>query len=104
MPPGLLFDGFGPQPSEVDGTPGYSDDVDDSFPTLLERLMYVSRDVIMSSHPAFDGVVVVGNSLTGRNALSPVYDSGFLESPPPAFSAGGAMRAVKGSWRWETLP
>ena len=79
----------------------------DPFPDQLFGVIYEPggrSDPTWSPYEPGRGLVAVGNTITARDALSLVYDSGFLESPPPGFSAGGEMRIVRGSWRWESLP
>jgi hypothetical protein len=84
------------------GTPyeGQEDtDIADTYPTVIKGLVYVSGNVISFDNPAFDGVLVVGNTMTIQQLLDVNYQSTYLTNPPPGFRTGGVMQIVRGSWR-----
>lgn len=87
------------------GTPypypdGESDTVnDDTYPIVIKGLVYISGDVNTWQSPAFDGVVVVGNTMTANTSLDLTYESTFLNNPPPGFRAPVQMKISPGSYK-----
>jgi hypothetical protein len=84
------------------GTPyeGQEDtDITDTYPTVIQGLVYVSNNVISFESNVFDGVLVVGNTMTIQQMLDVQYQSNYLTNPPPGFRAGGVLQVVRGSWR-----
>jgi hypothetical protein len=84
------------------GTPyeGQEDtDITDTYPTVIKGLVYVSNNVISFESPTFDGVLVVGNTMTIQQSLDLQYQSTYLTQPPPGFRVGSVMQVVPGSWR-----
>ncbi|MCH7595425.1 MAG: hypothetical protein IID35_02605 [Planctomycetes bacterium] len=86
------------------GTPynGDEDDlIDDTYPTVFGGLYYVSgsASIATGSHPAFDGVFVVGNTLTTNGDVTLTYRSTFLSNPPPGFGSAVKMSIVPGTWK-----
>ncbi len=86
------------------GTPyeGVEDtDMLDSYPSLIKGLVYVSGNADVSrNHPAFDGVLVVGNRLTvGRYDIDLTYQPTYFDNPPPGFAAPLRMIISPASWR-----
>jgi len=99
-----LFQGINFNPP---GTPykGQEDAAtDDVYPTLVKGLVYVSDDVTSSVAPAFDGVVVTGNTFEAIQLLNLTYDPTCLNNPPPGFTNGTAMVPVAGTWRRDVAP
>lgn len=86
------------------GTPyqGVEDgDMLDSYPSVIKGLVYISGDSLMQSSPVFEGVVVVGNTLstsTGLN-LGLTYNGLFLNDAPPGFGNQGTMVVSPGTWK-----
>jgi hypothetical protein len=85
------------------GTPyeGQEDtDQDDSYPSMVKGLAYVSGDVLPNTAGslAFDGVLVVGNQIECRDLFDLTYDSTFLNDPPPGFRSGDEMEVQRRSW------
>jgi hypothetical protein len=86
------------------GTP-YEDaedgDTVDTYPSVIRGLVYISGDVVMQTSPVFEGVVVVGNTLSTMSSpvLSLTYQPTFLNNPPPGFGGLPKMVLVPASWR-----
>jgi hypothetical protein len=86
------------------GTPylGSSDlDINDSYPSVIKGLAYISGDVLMQASPVFEGVVVVGNTLSTMSspALDLTYQPTFRDNPPPGFGGQPVMILAPASWR-----
>ena len=84
------------------GTPygGNADtDVADVYPSVMQGLVYVSTNATTNNHPAFDGVVVVGNTMDITSDLDLAYQSTYLDDPPPGFSDYSGFKVSIGSWR-----
>jgi len=89
------------------GTPylGTEDtDASDSFPSLIEGLVYVSGTLTCTSRPKIDGVVVVGVSADVSGTLDLIYSGRYLTNPPPGFTDGARVSPVPGTWRRTSLP
>jgi hypothetical protein len=90
------------------GTPYNGDQdilIDDSYPTLINGLVYVSGSVNTVNSPAFDGVVVIGGAFICGSNLDLTYSQTFLDNPPPGFGGGGGPIAPgAGTWRRDLLP
>ena len=79
---------------------GDEDDLlDDSYPAVINGLVYVSGDVSSSGSPAFDGVVVSSGTVSASGLLTLVYGSTFLDTAPPEFTEPPHMVVSEGSWR-----
>jgi hypothetical protein len=94
------------------GTPyqGFEDiDLADTYPSVINGLVYVSGDAQDTSSPsriAVNGVWVVGNTLTITPSstknyvyLDLTYDPKFHENPPPGFGGDALMKISAGTWR-----
>jgi hypothetical protein len=84
------------------GTPydGNSDtDFEDSFPSVIAGLVYVSFDATSNNHPVIDGVVVIGNTLHVFADFDLSYQTTFFGDPPPGFVVYDKMKVSSGSWR-----
>lgn len=92
------------------GTPyqGVEDsDQDDSYPSTIEGLLYVSADVVVQGDPTVTGVLVAGRMIDLRtsSSLTVNYDSRYLANPPPGFSnASSSVKRISGTWRREAAP
>ncbi len=74
---------------------------DDTYPSMIKGLVYVSGDASADmNHPVFDGVLVVGSTFTVtlQNDIDLTYRSTFLDNPPPGFGAPPKMVLSPGSW------
>lgn len=71
----------------------------DTYPSQIKGLVYVSGDAETLNSCTFDGVVVVGVTMTTTNELSLTYDQTFLNDPPPGFGEASTMALSPGSWR-----
>lgn len=84
------------------GTPYEGDadsDLNDSYPSVIRALIYVSANATTTNHPVFDGVVVVGNSLDVYGDVDLAYQGTYLDNPPPGFAVSEKMKISVGSWR-----
>jgi len=87
------------------GTPypypgGATDSVtDDTYPALIKGLVYVTGTANTEQNSAFDGVVVVGNTMAANADTSFTYQSTFFDDPPPGFQAPVEMNVDPGSWQ-----
>jgi hypothetical protein len=94
---GTLSTNFNPPSTPYLGT---SDIVqDDSYPSIINGLVYVSSFVTISTgDPALNGVLVVGGVLATSVNLSLTYQETFLNNPPPGFGGQVTMFISPGSW------
>ncbi len=76
-------------------------DTDDTYPSVIKGLVYVSGNMTISNNATFDGVVVVGGSLDCQDDTSFSYQPTFLTNPPPGFGTAstGVMTITPGSWK-----
>ncbi|MCH8878517.1 MAG: hypothetical protein IID34_01385 [Planctomycetes bacterium] len=81
--------------------PGGDEDklLDDSYPTVIKGLVYVSGDLTTLNNPSFDGVVVVGNTATLEGNVNLTYQETYFDTPPPGFIKVSGLRIVAGSWK-----
>jgi hypothetical protein len=75
------------------------DDLLDTYPSLIKGLVYVSGDVATSNQCAFNGVVVVGVTLSATGSLDLTYQQTFLGNPPPGFGEAPRMVISPGTWK-----
>jgi len=86
------------------GTP-YNDSQDsdksDSYPSLLNGVIYTEKDVEIQNSPTITGVLVGDNDITATNStLNLKYDSTYYErNAPPGFQAAVTYYVVPGSYR-----
>ena len=91
-----LFVNFNPT-----GTPyqGESDtDESDSYPGVLNGIVYVSGAATILDESFFNGVVIA-NSIQFTTGATFDYDSVYLDNPPPGFRLGDPMEVIPGSWK-----
>lgn len=94
------------------GTPylAASDDtMDDTYPSLISGIVYVSNDATDDSsftRTAVNGVWIVGNTLTAiaSSSKDPIYfdltyDSRYRDNPPPGFRGPAQVVVSPGTWR-----
>ena len=89
------------------GDPGnWDSDTDDTYPSIINGLVYAESRLDAASHPVVDGVVVSGGNgnLTPFLILDLTFDRTYLDNPPPGFAGGDELIPAHGSWRWETTP
>jgi hypothetical protein len=99
------------------GTPygGATDDLqDDTYPNVINGLVYVSSDASDNSaftRTAVNGVLIVGNMLTMQSSSSKdpayldlTYNEKYYDNPPPGFAGGGDVAFTAGTWQWTELP
>lgn len=87
------------------GTP-YNGDEDtdtlDSYPSIINGLVYVSNDaVVTTADPAINGVLILGNTIECSSNLNLTYDSKYLNNAPSGFTSGTDVQIMPGSWKKE---
>lgn len=84
------------------GTPyNGAEDTDqiDSYPTMMQGLVYVSGAVTIQQNPIFDGALVCGGLMNVDSTMDLTYKSTFLDNPPPGFSEPVRMIISPGTWK-----
>lgn len=80
----------------------YDDDedavLDDTYPSVIQGLVYVSEDLATLGSSAFKGSLVVGRRLYATGTLDLTYQSAAYDNPPPGFIEVPRMQVVDGSW------
>ena len=81
--------------------PGGDEDklLDDSYPTIIKGLVYMSGKLTTLNNPSFDGVVVVGNTASVQGNIDLTYQPTYFDTPPPGFIKVSGLRVVAGSWK-----
>ncbi len=74
-------------------------DIDDTYPAVVNGLVYVSVDLATNNDAAFQGVVIVGNTFTGAGNVTVNYGSDYLANPPRGFTEPPKMLISQGSWK-----
>lgn len=77
-----------------------SEDVDtaDSYPSVLQGLVYVTGNLTTTSRPVLVGCVVVGGNVTSDTALDLTYSDVYAKNPPPGFAAPPGMVVQPDTW------
>lgn len=80
-------------------------DTSDQWPSEFKGLIYATGDIYIDNKPArITGVVVSGQNIVIRNDTDQiVYNSIFLENPPPGF-VGTGMRVNPRTWKRAAAP
>ena len=71
----------------------------DTYPSVINGLVYVSGAVTTQSTVTINGVLVVGTTLTSQNNLNLSYLSTFYTNPPPGFGGAPEMVVSPGTWK-----
>jgi len=71
----------------------------DTYPSVMNGLVYVSGAVTTQSTVTINGVLVVGTTLTAQNTLSLGYLPTFYDNPPPGFGGAPEMVISPGTWK-----
>ncbi len=74
-------------------------DINDSYPSVINGLVYASGAVATQSYATINGVMVVGTTLTAQNTLSLSYLSTYYDNPPPGFGGTPEMIVSPGTWQ-----
>ena len=86
------------------GTP-YNDSQDsdrsDSYPSIINGVVYTESDIVIANSPTIMGVLVGDNNITATNAtLTLKYDPLYFErNAPPGFQAAVTYFVMPGSYR-----
>ncbi len=79
---------------------GVSDsDQSDSYPAVLEGLVYISDDLEIQKESAYSGVIIAQGMVALSKSSNFTYQSTYLNNAPPGFSAGTDMQIVPGTWK-----
>ncbi len=73
--------------------------LDDTYPSVIKGIVYVTGALATSNTVTLDGVLVVGNTLSVTGNLNVTYRSVFLDDPPPGFIDTVQMVVAPGSWQ-----
>jgi len=75
--------------------------IDDTYPSRLNGLFYVSGAVTVQQNTTLYGLLVGGGSLTLPlgTTFNVTFDSRFYDDPPPGFTDAPDMYVADGSWR-----
>lgn len=75
--------------------------IDDTYPSRLNGLFYISGNVLVSKTPTIYGTLIVGVdlSIVSGSTVNVTYDSVFYDNPPSGFQEPPVMEVVPGSWR-----
>lgn len=79
------------------GVAGSDADKVDSYPSLIDGLVYVSGNVTTSGSPTVDSLIV-GGTWSAGGTLTLNYDGTVLQNPPQGFG-GSAMAPILGTWK-----
>jgi hypothetical protein len=89
---------FNPADTPYDGASD-TDQVD-TYPGVIEGLVYVTGDVAFSRYPHLDGVTIVGGDVTiDADGLDINYSDTYIKAPPPGFREIVDMEEAPNSWR-----
>jgi len=83
------------------GTPyeGSEDnDTNDTYPTLIKGLVYVTGKVTLLRDTQIEGVVLGAGGIEMKDQIELVHDPVFYESPPPGFIGSWEYLIQSGSW------
>ena len=84
------------------GDPGnWDDDTGDTYPSIINGLVYAESRFDVASGPVVDGVVVSGGiaNLTPFTVLDLTFERTYLDNPPPGFTAPPQMIVSSGTWK-----
>lgn len=71
----------------------------DSYPGVINGLVYVSGNLLISSACQLNGVVVVGGTTSVNATTNLTYDATSSVNPPPGFARGNVMRVIPRTWK-----
>ncbi len=74
----------------------------DSYPGVINGLVYATGNLVISSACNVNGVVVVGGATTVSAATTLTYSQTPAIAPPPGFAAGNVLRIIPRTWRRST--
>lgn len=70
----------------------------DTYPSIINGLVYVSGNLIMKNNNALGGPLIVGGGLFSDNTITTTYDATYLTNPPPGFFDPPPMKPSSSSW------
>ena len=70
----------------------------DTYPSVLNGLVYVSGNLTLKNNNTLGGPLIVGGTVTSANNLIVKYDSTYLINPPPGFFDTPPMKPSASSW------
>jgi hypothetical protein len=100
-----LLNNFNPLGTPYPYPSGSTDlDYGDNYPSIIDGLVYVSRNLTGDNNTFTVGQYVVGGVYDASvDTITFKYSSTYLSSPPPGFR-GGNVQPAAGTWRWEQAP
>jgi hypothetical protein len=88
---------FNPAGSPYEGVA--DNDALDSYPGVINGLVYVSGNLLISNNCRLNGVVVVGGVAGVTATTNMTYDATCAVNPPPGFARGNVMRVIPRTWK-----
>jgi hypothetical protein len=83
---------------------GSDDDMDDTFASGIEGLIYSSNRLRLRNSNSIHGCIISTNDIDIEDRLSLTYDSQYYRNPPPGFSGPEQIRLLLGSARRTVTP
>ncbi|MGH7177632.1 MAG: hypothetical protein ACREJC_09650, partial [Tepidisphaeraceae bacterium] len=69
----------------------------DTYPSIINGLVYVSENLTMKNSNNVGGPLIVGGTLVSDNAVNVTWDATCLNNPPPGFFSAAPMKVQGGS-------
>jgi hypothetical protein len=88
---------FNPAGSPYEGIA--DNDALDSYPGVINGLIYVSGNLLISRNCQLNGVVVVGGAAGVTATANITFDATCSVNPPPGFARGNVMRVIPRTWK-----
>jgi len=88
---------FNPSHTPYQGT--FDTDTADTYPDIINGLVYATGNVSTTSVPEFNGVVIANTCVSIGGSVKFTYQSTFLDNPPPGFEGEKVMVVSPGTWR-----
>ncbi len=88
---------FNPAGTPYDGAENAG--IADTYPSMINGLVYASGDIFLTNSVTVDGVVVVDGTVSGSGIFSFSYQNAAYNDPPPGFVDTVRMDVVPGSWQ-----
>ncbi|HMO86262.1 MAG TPA: hypothetical protein PKC18_15215 [Lacipirellulaceae bacterium] len=74
-------------------------DVLDSYPGVINGLVYVSGNLTITQPLKLFGAIIAGGTTSVSASATLNYNSVHAAAPPPGFATGSALRLIPGTWR-----
>lgn len=73
-------------------------DATDSYPAVINGLVYATGEFKCDSPSNVEGVMVAGNDISFWSTMTVNYNPVFFNNPPPGFTSGNEVKIFRGSW------